>query len=167
VSLAVVVFGLVGLAVLLVALVLPIQAAAGGAKLGVEPERLAEVAGAVAAAVIGMGVTHQLCVAAAPKGGGMLYVLFVVLANGIPLFAESILVATGNEPANPDLLPSLSPVAMFVMNMMSVARRQISALPVIGVYAALAVMSYVLLRRWLSREAATVERKLASMALAP
>jgi hypothetical protein len=151
--------------VLLAALVLPIQLSAGGLKLGVEPQRLAEVVGAMAAVVVAMGITHQLCVAAAPKGGGAIYVLLVVLLNGLPVLAESLLYASGREPANPDFLPSLSPVAMFVMNMTSVMQRQSSALPVIGVYAALAAVSYALLQRWLKREGATVERKLASMAI--
>jgi hypothetical protein len=165
VSLASVVFALIGVGVLLAALVAPIQLAAGGAKLGVEPERLAEAAGAMAAVVIAMGIVHQLCVATMPKGGAAMYMLFVVMLNGLPVFVLSMLYASGNEPANPDILTSLSPVAMFIMNMTSVARRQISALPAIGICAGLAVISYVLLRRWLGREAATVRRKLASMSL--
>jgi hypothetical protein len=167
VSAAAAVFALIGIAVLLAALVTPIQAAAGGPRLPVESERLAEAAGAMAAVVVAMGVIHQLCVAAAPKGGAPVYVLFAVLVNGFPPIMEQVLVAAGQEPANPDMLPSLSPAAMFVMNMTSVARRQISALPVIAAYAALAAVGYVILRRWLSREAATVRRKLASMAVAP
>jgi hypothetical protein len=166
VCLASVVLALIGLAVLMVALVLPIQAIAGRAMASVDANRLLEVVAATFVLVVAMGVIHQLCVAAAPRGGTLLYLLFILAANLLPPVTAALLAAAEDAPPDVEKVSFLSPVVLYSVNMTSVAGRHISAVWVIGLYSVFAIVGYALLRRWLGRESATVERKLQGIRLA-
>jgi hypothetical protein len=166
-SLGAVVYGLIGLGVLAAGLLLPMQLTLAPGDSTVEPERVAEAAAATFVVVVAAAITHQLFVVAAARGGNMLYVLFMVMANVLPPVTAAILTASEAGVAEPRIesLASVSPVALFVMNMSKIASPYVAAGWVIAVYAALGALNYLLLQRLLRRETATVQRKLQGMGL--
>jgi hypothetical protein len=165
---AVIAFGLIGVAVLAAALVAPMAIAAGPAQVGIEPAQLAEVCLAAIVIVVAAGLIHQLCVATAPRGGTLLYVLFMVMANLLPPVTVAMLSASGAAPGEPtaEAVGFLSPVVLFSVNMNQFAGPYVGAGWLIAVYGIFAAASYLRLWRWMRREAAVVTHKLASMALA-
>jgi hypothetical protein len=142
--------------------------AAGPAQVGIEPAQLAEVCLAAIVIVVAAGLIHQLCVAMAPRGGTLLYVLFMVMANLLPPVTVAMLSASGAAPGEPtaEAVGFLSPVVLFSVNMNQFAGPYVGAGWLIAVYGIFAAASYLLLWRWMRREAAVVAHKLASMALA-
>jgi len=168
VTVAAVVYGLIGVAILAAGLVLPMQLAAAPIDSTIKPERLAEAAVATTIIVAAVGITHQFFAATAARGGNLLYVLLMVMANVLPPVTAAILSASeaGVAEQRIESLASASAVAFFVMNMSKIASPYVGAGWVIGAYAALGLLCYSLLQRLLQREAATVERKLHGMGVA-
>jgi hypothetical protein len=168
-SLAAVIYGAIGVGVLLVALVLPMTLMATAARSPVPVADLGAVALLTLILVIALGILHQLLTAATSRGGHMMFILFVIFANLLPPLCGAGLSAA--EPSTPEstieLINSLSPVVLFALNMTRIGGPAQSVTPVIIVYAGIATLSYAMLRRVLRRESAVVRRKLRTMGLAP
>jgi hypothetical protein len=164
-SLAAVVYAAIGLAALVVGLVAPMAMTAGPGDSELQPMRLAEVGAATFMVTAALGITHQLFAATAVRGGHLLFILLVVVANVLPPVTAAILESAEVQPnaASVEALAATSPVALYVMNMSRVASPYISAGWVMAIYGAAAAISFVLLQQMLHREAAAVERKLVSM----
>jgi hypothetical protein len=164
-SLAAVVYGVIGLAVLALGLVGPMAMTATAARATILARDLAEIGLATFVVVVALTLLQQLLVASTSRGGGLMFVLFVLLANLLPPICAAALRAS-TTPVSEEFsesIAALSPVALFVSNMQRVGSPNASAAPLIVVYAALAVICFALLRRVLRREAATVRGKLQAM----
>lgn len=167
---AAIVFGLIGLAVLLAALVAPMMLMPAAGRSTVLPGQLIEVGAAMLVIGVAVSLLHQMFVATMSRGGHVFFILLVALANILPpIAAASLQVAELNFNVSDELreqLAATSPVALFGMNLSSIANTGPHAGPAIAVYACLGLVALLLLRRVLRNEAATVERKLHSMGLA-
>jgi hypothetical protein len=166
-SLAAVVYGVIGLAVLALGLVGPMALTATVDRATIPPRDLAEIGLATFVIVVALTLLQQLLVASTSRGGSLMFVLFVLLANLLPPICAAALRAS-TTPVSEELsesIAALSPVALFVSNMQRVGSANASAAPLTVVYAALAVICFALLRRVLRREGATVRGKLQAMAV--
>ncbi len=166
-SLAAIIYGLIGLAVLAIGLVGPMALTATPAHAMVPPRELIEIGLATFVIVVALTVLQQLLVASTSRGGSLMFVLFVILANLLPPICAAALRASsiGVPDSTTESIAALSPVALFVSNMQRVGSPNAGAGLLIMVYAALAVFSFALLRRVLRREGATVRSKLQAMAV--
>jgi hypothetical protein len=166
-SLAVVIRGVIGVIVLLLALVFPMMLMATPARPVVQGNDLGAIIVLIFVLVVALGILHQLLVAATSKGGHMMFILFVIFANLLPPLCGAGLMAA--EPSTPestiDRFNSLSPVVLFAMNMTRIGSPPSSVAFVVVAYTAIAIISYAMLRRILRREAAIVRRKLRGMGL--
>jgi hypothetical protein len=166
-SLAAVIHGAIGVAVLLAAFVLPMTLRATPVRPALPAHELGAIMLLSFVLVVALGILHQLLTAATSRGGHLLFILFVVLANLLPPLCGAGLMAA--EPSTPEstmnMLNGLSPVVLFAMNMTRVGGPPLGVAPVVIAYAAIGVISYAMLRRILRRESATVRRKLRSMGL--
>ena len=166
-SIAAIVYGLIGVAVLAAGLALPMALTATTATSLMPAEDLATVALTTFVIVAALGVLHQLIVAATSRGGSLMFVLFVIFANLLPPVSAELLRASNLQATDSfaDALASLSPVALYGMHMSRIASPPAGPGIALAAYACLGAISYLLLRRVLRRETATVQRKIASMAL--
>jgi hypothetical protein len=164
-TLAAFVYGLIGLGVLMIGLVGPM--ALVSARSDISVEALAEISATTFLLVVALAMLHQLLVAGTSKGGHLMFILFVVVANILPPITAAALrlSAVGSSEAFTERVASLSPVALFASNMQRVASASQGAGWLMVLYASLGAISFLLLRRLLKREAATVHRKLRDMGL--
>jgi hypothetical protein len=162
-------YSLIGLAVFAIALVGPIYLTADAGRQPVPLEDLGQVCLLTATLVVSMALLHQLLSATTSRGGHMLFVLFVILANLLPPVIAATLRAVEQQPSEEflQMLGSLSPVALLTYNMSRVGGPPGGGAPLIVLYAAIGVLSYWWLRRALRREAGVVRTKLQNMGLSP
>jgi hypothetical protein len=168
-SAAVIVYAVIGFAVLLVGLAGPMYLRAGGGMSPPPIEDIGQVGLLTATLVVSMGLLHQLLATAISRGGHMLFILFVALANLLPPVTAATLRVAADRPSEEflEVLTSLSPVALFSLNLTRVAGPPGGGGWLIGFYAALGALSYVLLGRILRRETSIVHTKLQTMGLSP
>jgi hypothetical protein len=164
-TLAAIIYGLIGLGVLMIGLVAPM--ALTSVQPGISVQDLAEISVTTFVLVVALAMLHQLLVAGTSKGGHLMFILVVVVANILPpITAAALRLPTvGFSDAFTERVASLSPVALFASNMQRVASAPQGAGWLMILYACLGAISFMLLRRLLNRETATVRRKLSDMNL--
>jgi hypothetical protein len=166
-SLAAIVYGVIGSAVLVIGLVGPMALTATPARVMIPPKDLAEITLATFMIVVALTLLQQLLVASTSRGGSLMFILFIILANLLPPICAAALRASSTPVSEEftESIAALSPVALFVSNMQRVGSPNVGARPLIIVYGAMAVICFALLRRALRREGDTVGGKLQAMAV--
>jgi hypothetical protein len=164
---AVAVYALIGLLILFAGLVGPITALASTEQSTITLRGLVEICLATFAVIVGLGGVHQLLIAATSRGGQLLFIVFLVLANALPPGIAGALELAERSPTESTIesLVSLSPAGFFTLNLSRVASGPVSANWLIALYLGIGALSYALLSRVLNREAAGVRRKLTAMGL--
>lgn len=166
VRLAAVVLGLMGPAVLLAGLFLPMSLAGMRPTDRVPPNVLVEASVATVVVVYAAAALQQLIALAVPKGPQLVYVLLMVVLNVLPPIVTALLRSPGQfQDAND--FASLSPAAYYSMNMWRLFPPYVSPAWLIVAYVALGAGCTWLIGSWIRGQTAIVQRKLQSMGLAP
>ena len=166
-SLAAVAYGLIGLAVLAISLVGPMALTTNATRFMIPQRELIEIGLTTFVLVVALSLLLQMLVASTSRGGILMFILFVILANLLPPICAAAL-RVSSTPVSEEFTESiaaLSPVALFVSNMQRVGSPNAGAGLLMVAYGSLAVISFAWLRRVLRREAATVRGKLQAMGL--
>ena len=164
---AVFVYALIGWLVLLAGLVGPILSLPTAGQSTLTLNHFVEVGLAMSAVVIGLGITHQLLVAATSRGGQLMFIALLLVANLAPPGIAAGLQISERPPAEATLqnIISLSPAGYFGSNLSRVGSGPLGAAWLIALYVGVFALSYTLLGRVLRRESSLVRQKLSAMGL--
>jgi hypothetical protein len=168
ISLAAVILGLIGPAVLAAGYLLPMYVIGWPNDGGLSPGTIGEACVVTVVLVTAMSIVHQLFAAVPKKGGNLLYFLIVLALNVLPPITAALLDADAIRAPREtqEAIASLSPAGYYIMNMSRWAPDARGGWLVV-IYLALAALSYRLLARWLRRQTAVIDGKLQSMSRAP
>jgi hypothetical protein len=167
VSLAALVLGLLGPAVMAVAFLAPLHLLGWPPGEAWEPALVAEASAVTVVLVVANALLHQLFAAIPKRGGTLLFILALLALNILPPIAGALLdSAAVRVPRRvAQSVVSVSPAAYYSINMVQYAP-QVRSAWLVALYLLIAAASYRLLRRWLRAQSIVVDRKLASMGLA-
>jgi hypothetical protein len=166
ISLAAVVLGLIGPAVLAVGYLLPMYFLGWPGADQLSLMHIVEACVVTVALVTAMSIVHQLFAAVPKRGGNLLYFLLVLALNVLPPITAALLEADAIRASREtqQAIASLSPAGYYIMNM-SRWSPDVRGGWLIVIYLSLAALSYRLLERWLRRQTIVIDGKLQSLNL--